>query len=310
MAVLRRVAPWLWMLGMFTAYGLFGYGALTDRGPFAFVTNWQIDLFGSASPIVGMMGGAVVVFTLVPWVLRRWAARGGRFAPGPDVIRMISAQGPDAGGYVMTPARRVRVGRIIMGAGIAVGVLGLAVTFGVRAYADRNAGERLPVVVLGDHRPGVPGWTHWVEVKGAVPLRGGVFEHVYSIRNSRYHDFYTPLVSGGFEPSQRIYLVEEDNGRDAYRRFGAHSGSAAPMRGYVDVGGMTPWIARMYRQHGYRVGAWTDVLERSRIGDRVPAETGMTIDWRITMTVVMSGFFTLFGFAMLVAGRRGLARER
>src|SRR5580698_1486030 len=59
----------IWWIG---GYGFVVYGALADRGPFAFLIDWQSAIFGGSNMIAGALAGAVIIFWGPPLLTRLW----------------------------------------------------------------------------------------------------------------------------------------------------------------------------------------------------------------------------------------------
>lgn len=308
----------LLMAWFFGAYGLVVWGVVADRGPCAFLLDWQRAAWGGSSMVLGALLGAVVVF----WGPSLLGKIAGRLWPASPVVArynqrmqlaMMSRGEAAARARIvwngMDDSARLRmVTRRRNGALIVAAVL-LVSTAAVNLYVSRRAnadvGRPLRPVVLGSAAPLLPeGATPWVRVFGAHPLMEGVMQRDYSIRGTPYRDYYTPLVPAGWTPGQAIALIEKDETYPDLHRPQDIPDPPGPIEGALSGGGPRPEVAAFFQRQGYAVDDRTFVLARKDLHGVIPGEDPFLggFIW------YMGGMFTLM--ALLVAGLAERQRHR
>jgi hypothetical protein len=305
-----------WFLG---AYGLVVWGAVWDRGPCAFLLDWQRAAFGGSSMVLGALLGGVVVF----WGPSLLGKIAGRLWPASVVVarynqrmqlpimsrREAAARARRVWNGMDEGARQRMVTRRRNGALIVAAVL-LVATSAVNLYVSRranaDAGKPLRPVVLGSAAPLLPeGATPWVRVLGAHPLMAGAMQRDYSIRGTPYRDYYTPLVPLGWAPGQAITLLKRDETYPDLHRPQDIPDPPGPIEGALSAGGPRPEVAAFFQRQGDAVDDRTFVLTRKGLQGVIPGEEPFLgpFIW------YMGGTFTLM--ALLAAGlaerqRRGI----
>lgn len=272
------------LLWWFGGYGLVAYGAVTDRGPFAFLTDWQVALFGGSNMLVGAGIGALLIFLLpgrlLAWWRRcapesAWAAFLDTNMRAATRSRRELAADAQIRWAAMDAAQRQAVLRRQRGVMLVLACALLAATWAVAAYvritANADAGRPLPLL-RADAAPGTGGGSKWVRVVGAAPDTDAVMERDYTIRGHAYRDYYTPLLAQGWQRGDRVDLVEKDETMPAYHDRWDAPDPPGPIEGRLAAGGPRPDIAALFRRHGYAVGEWTAVLTRKPLHGVIPGE--------------------------------------
>ncbi|GAB0118986.1 hypothetical protein [Acidisoma sp. 7E03] len=312
---LFTLALYAWFFG---AYGLVVWGVVSDRGPCAFLLDWQRAAFGGSSLVLGALLGAVVVFW-GPSLLGRIA---GRLSPAsPAVARynqlmrlaMMSRSeaaararmvwnGMDDGARRRMVTRR-RNAALIVAAVLLVGTA--AVNLYVTRSASADAGQPLRPVMLGGSAPLLPeGATPWVRVLGAHPVMEAAMQRDYSIRGTPYRDYYTPLVPEAWTPGSPIALLEKDETFPDLHRPQDIPDPPGAIEGVLSDGGPRPEVEAFFRRQGYAVDDRTLVLTRKPLHGVIPGEDPFLggFIW------YMGGMLTLM--ALLVAGLTERQRRR
>ncbi|MDE2516164.1 MAG: hypothetical protein KGL12_09080, partial [Rhodospirillales bacterium] len=248
-------AGWLFGIGLllwwFGGYGLVIYGTLDDRGPFAFLTGWQIALFGGANMLVGAGLGVVIIFVLPGRLFRLWH----RLAPQSPLAafldRNMRAATRSRGETAALAAARwaemddaARLAALRRQRNITLGIACalLLMTWGVERYvaitANRDAGQPLArLVVAADGTLVRHGHGSWVQVSGVTAQRDAVMEYDYSIRGHAYRDYYTPLLPAGWQASQQVTLLEKDETIPRYHDRWDRADPPGPIEGELATGG-------------------------------------------------------------------------
>lgn len=309
----RRRNGWLvgtllivWWIG---GYGMVVYGVTTDRGPLAFLIDAQLALFGGSNMVAGALVGALLIFhgppLLARLLLRLWP--GNRFIQGfhRTVAQAMKPRSQAiAEGKLrwatmdqaarLAALRRRRLGALIIAA-ILLATMAAIATY-VRTTTNADVGRKLTQVVLpAGHPIELRGASDWVHVTGARPLRDHVVQRDYSIRGHRYRDFYTPLVPRGWQPGERIYLLEKDETFPDDHNPSEIANPPRPIEGRLGMGGPRHDVAAVFRRHGAPVGNWTAVLTRKQLHGRIPGDA----DFLDPTIWILGGIFTLM--TLLVA---------
>jgi hypothetical protein len=271
------------LLWWFGGYGLVVYGLVADRGPFAFLIGAQEALFGGANFLVGGLLGTVLIFFVPGWLSRLFL----RLRPGSALAATLNRRLSIAEMHLTDEAARrawarrdprskaARLRRFRNGA-LVVALLVLPVAWGVatwvRVSANGDAGRPLTQIVLRAEQPvALDGASAWVHVVNGAPQRDVVITRDYSIRGTRHHDVYTPIVPPGWHDGQRITLLELD-------RTYPHADEKAPpppsgaIEGELSTGGTRADVAALFQRQGYAVGDWTAVLRRAPLHGVIPGE--------------------------------------
>lgn len=309
----------LLLLWWFGGYGLVVWGTVAGRGPFAFLLTWQTEAFGGSSMILDALVGAVIIFWAPPLLGR---VAGHVWPASPAVARYnqrmhlaMMSRGEAAARARMVWAQmdevakrrsliRRRNGALIVAAVLLAATAAGNITIGRIANAD--AGRPLRQVVLGSSAPLLSAdASPWVRILGAHPLMDGVMQRDYSIRTSRYRDFYTPLVPDGWRSGMPVALVEMDQTFPDDHDPSEIADPPGAIEGELSAGGPRPDIAALFRRYGYAVDDTTVVLTRKQdLHGVIPGEDPFLagfIWW-------MGGFFVFM--ALLVAGLAERQRRR
>lgn len=295
--------PRLMMLLAFMCYGLVAYSTLTDRGPFAFLLNWEIAIFGSTQPQPVMVFAAVVIFGVMPKFWRYLAYKAGMTR----TLAAIDAFNRSAPAHRILPPVDVIQRRGRWWCGVGLGLVLISCGAGAVSYyqaARPGPIEPLPVLTVSSAALAMPKATQWVEIRGGVPLTDDIFVHPYTIRLHFYKDYYTPIVPPYWRKGDKIYLVEKDEGGGDYKDAWNKPDPQGPIRGSLRQGGPAPWIQRSFQRAGLQIGPWTDVLDRSDIGATIPPSSDDTGLVASIVTSLAGSVSLLLGFSLLVSARR------
>jgi hypothetical protein len=210
-----------WWIG---GYGLVMYGAIADRGPFAFLIDWPNALFGGANMVLGALAGAVFVFWGPPLLAHLFlrlcpnSPLAAAFKQRMSLAMMSRGQAADvARSYwerLDDTARRALLRRRRNGALICA-VVCVAGSWGVATYirvsANAHAGRPLVQLALQARAVSLDGASRWVQVTNATALTDASIARDYAIRGTAHRDVYTPLVPPDWHTGGRIFLVEEED---------------------------------------------------------------------------------------------------
>jgi hypothetical protein len=263
----------IWWIG---GYGFVVYGALADRGPFAFLIDWQSAILGSSNMIAGALAGAVIVFWGPSLLTRLWL----RLRPdSPSAAalkrRMDSAMMTRGEAASLAHERWGRLDdttqqallRRRRNAALVCAAIFLAgswvTTHIIRVSAKVDAGR--PLTRLSLQSMGLislDGASRWVHVENTIPLTDATIERAYSIRSTAHRDRYTPLVPPGWSRDDRIFLVEEEDALSDDRTPHTTTNPPGSIEGEISTVGPRPDIARRFQSNGYAIGDWTTVLLR------------------------------------------------
>jgi hypothetical protein len=292
----RKASPgrsWLFgtviLIWWFGGYGLAVYGVVADRGPFAFLLDWQSAVFGGSNIILGVLAGAVVVFWGPPLLARVYL----RLRPNSPLAaafkhHMDTAMMSRGEAANVARARWDRLDDVARQAFLrrrrnwapacavifVLGSWGIA-TF-IRVSANADAGRPLTPLALRANTPmSLDGASRWVHVTNASPVTDATIERDYDLRGTAYRDFYTPLVTPGWQGGERIFLVEEDDSFPDDEKPSGVVSPRGPVEGEISMDGLRPDVARSFQRNGYAVGDWTAVLRRvTALRGVVPGEDG------------------------------------
>ncbi len=312
------VPRWLFactmLLWWFGGYGLVMYDVAVDRGPFSFLVRWQGALFGGSSLVASGLVAVVVIFFGPPWLLRRLR----RLRPDSALIADLDAQmrlAMRSRGELRAQARtrwdaagtdgRIRMARRVRNTALGMAVAGLviasAISAWIRLVEDKDAGRPLTAVTLSASAPIAIGEaSDYARIGNATPVLDAVYVRDYSIRHTAYRDYYTPLVPAGWQPGQRVYLLEQDgtvlhHGRD--EDTSARADPPGPLEGELSFGGPREDVTAAFGQSGYAVGPWTAILRRdTSLNGRIPATPGFLT----VMVWLEAGLFVVTG--LIIAG--------
>ena len=322
----RRGGGWVFSLILlawwFGGYGLVAYGAVTDRGPFAFLIDWQTALFGGSNMIVGALIGAVIIFWGPPRLARLYRRMRPDNAFAIDLDQRMRTAMMSRGQTAalaadrwarMDDADRLAVLRRQRNVMFGVACVFLILTVGLATYvsvsADVDAGQPLTQLrVVADQPVSLGGKSAWVHVVGAAPLTDGVMARDYTIRGHAYRDYYTPLVPPGWHAGQRIYLVEKNVTIPGDHDADDQANPPGPIEGDLSTGGPRPSVAAFFRQSGFAVGNWTAVLERRQLNGTIPGEAE-GLGWAIWFVGGIFTFICLLSAGLAQRRRRKLLRQ-
>lgn len=263
----------IWWIG---GYGFVVYGALADRGPFAFLIDWQSAIFGGSNMIAGALAGAVIIFWGPPLLTRLWL-RLRPDSPSAAALKRRMDNAMMSRGEAASLAherwnrldnttqqallRRRRNGALVCAAIFLAG--SWLTTHIIRVSANVDAGRPLTQLSLQSMSPiSLDGASRWVHAENTAPLTGATIEHAYSIRGAAHRDRYTPLVPPGWSRDERIFLVEEEDTLPDDRTRHTTTNPPGSIEGEISMGGPRPDIARRFQSNGYAIGDWTAVLRR------------------------------------------------
>ena len=295
LARLGALAVAAWYCGGFV---LLFAGALLGVGPYAWAAAWQVRHWGGDNVLLSFLPGFVAL--AAPLVLLQLLPR------RPDWPVLCGAKDalfPSRDAPVPPPPTPERMARLLLRmarVALVLSVLSLVAggvgCFLVLRIGDRDAGTPLPELTLAMTAAGdLPGYARLVGVV-ARPEYGWVHDH--AVRQTRYHDVYTPLTGPGWQPGDTVTLLEKDS-----TVVGDSPAAPGPAEGALVQSSLPTWMVTELRRSGVAVVDDPVVLVRQDLNGVQPGADIVGV----VMTLVFGTGFALF---LLVAALAWLHRRR
>ncbi len=293
LAKLGSAAAVLWYLG---GFALLMAGALLQVGPFAWAAAWQVRHWSGDNFVLSFLPGfavlalPVVLLQLLPrrpeWPFLFGAQNAFSSPPGVP----LSRPAPEYMARLLL--RLARGGFVVSALCLVAGGVGYVAVLGV---GGRGAGQPLPRLSLADTMGDL--LPAYAVLTGVVPHPEASWVHDHAIRQTRYHDVYTPLTGPDWHPGDAVSLLEERSHVMDDSTPSVDTDAGGPVEGRLGRGTLPQWMVTELRRSGVAVVDDPVVLARRDLEGVVP---GADMVGAI-LALVMGAVFALFSLGISLA---------